>query len=182
MRPMLDDLELPNVQEINVHDRRVLAEHKPPGMDGSLLQNMGRRPAHLVLWGISAGPDVLDFVEALDGKFKAADPVPFIADIVTDAEIDEMVIEDLKWQELAGKPQRYAYVLVLREYIEPVEPEDQSFLDADILADAQSIIDDLAVGLDIGLDFATGLEPFAETFGSLLGRLQALNKSAGDGG
>ena len=182
MRPMLDDLELPQVQEIATHDRRVLAEHKPPGMAGSLLQNMGRRPAHLVLWGVAAGPEALEFVEELDGKFRAGEPVAFVADIVADAEIEEMIIDDLKWQELAGKPQRFAYVLTLREYIEPVEPEDTSFLDADILDDAQNLIDDLVDGLDIGLDFATGLERFLSPLGDLLARLQQFNQDVERGG
>lgn len=180
MRPMLDDLELPNVQEIAVHDQRALAEHKPPGMDGSLLQNLGRRPAHLVLWGVASGPDVIDFVEALDGKFKAGQPLPFIADILADAEIEEMVIDDLQWQEVAGKPERQAYVLTLREYIEPVEPEDLSLLDSDILDEAGELIDDLAEGLDIGLDFATGLEQFVSPLGDLLRRLQEANRSIND--
>ena len=172
MRPMLDDLELPHVQEIAIHDQRVLAEHKPPGMDGSLLQNMGRRPAHLVLWGVATGPDVVDFVEALDGKYKSGQPVPFVADIVADAEIEEMVIDDLQWQEVAGKPQRYAYTLTLREYIEPVEPDDLSLLDSDILDEAGDLIDDLVEGLDIGLDFTTGLEQFVSPFSELLTRLK----------
>lgn len=182
MRPMLDDLELPQVQEIATHDRRVLAEHKPPGMAGSLLQNMGRRPAHLVLWGVATGPEALDLVEELDGKFRAGEPVAFVADIVADAEIEEMVIDDLKWQELAGKPQRFAYVLTLHEYIEPVEPEDTTFLDEDILDNAQNLIDDLVDGLDIGLDFATGLERFLSPLGDLLARLQQFNQDVERGG
>ena len=44
MRPMLDDLELPQVQQVVTYERRALAEHKQPGMAGSLFQNMGRRP------------------------------------------------------------------------------------------------------------------------------------------
>lgn len=177
MRPMLDDLELPHVQEIASYDRRVLAEHRPPGMDGSLLQNMGRRPARLVLWGVASGPDALEFVEGLDGKFRAGNPVPFIADIVAEAEIEQMVIEDLQWQELAGKPERFAFVLTLREYIEPVEPEDTSFLDTDILEDAEGLIDDLVEGLDIGLDFATGLEQFVSPLSDLLSRLQQFRQN-----
>lgn len=177
MRPMLDDLELPQVQEIATYDKRVLAEHKPPGMAGSLLQNMGRRPVHLVLWGVATGPDVLDFVEQLDGKFQAGEPVPFIADIVAEAEIEQMVIDDLQWQELAGKPERYAYVLTLREYIEPVEPEDASLLEADILDEAQNLIDDLVDGLDIGLDFATGLEQFVSPLSDLLARLREFGQA-----
>jgi hypothetical protein len=149
MRPMLDDLELPQVQEIATYDKRVLAEHKPPGMAGSLLQNMGRRPAHLILWGVATGPDVLDFVEQLDGKFQAGEPIAFTADIVAEAEIEQMVIDDLQWQELAGKPERYAYVLTLREYIEPVEPEDASLLDTDILDEALDIMDALTTGFEI---------------------------------
>ncbi len=178
MRPMLDDLELPQVQEIAAYERRVLAEHKPPGMEGSLLQNMGRRPARLVLWGVATGPEVLDFVEELEGKFRAGDPLPFVADIVAEAKIEEMMIDDLQWQELAGKPERLAYVLTLREYIEPVEPEDTSFLDTDILEDAEGLMDDLIDGLDIGLDFATGLEQFVSPLGDLLTRLVEFNKLA----
>ncbi len=149
MRPMLDDLELPQAQEIATLDRRVLAEHKPPGMDGSLLQNLGRRPTRLTLWGVATGPDVLSFVEKLNDKFRAGAPLPFVADIVADAEIEQMVVDDLQWQELAGKPQRYAYVLTLREHIEPVEPEDTSFLDTDILDDALGLVDNLTAGLEI---------------------------------
>ncbi len=180
MRPMLDDLELPQVQEIAAYERRVLAEHKPPGMEGSLLQNMGRRPARLVLWGVATGPEVLDFIEELEGKFRAGDPLTFIADIVAEAEIEELVIDDLQWQELAGKPERLAYVLTLREYIEPVEPEDTSFLDTEILEDAESLIDDLIEGLDIGWDFGTGLERFISPLTDILARLQQFNQAAQD--
>ncbi|MCB9152034.1 MAG: hypothetical protein H6641_25035 [Caldilineaceae bacterium] len=176
MHPMLDDLELPQVQEITTYDRRMLAEHKPPGMAGSLLQNLGRRPGSLVLWGVKTGPDALAFIEDLNGKFRTGDPLPFVADIIADAAIAQMIIDDLQWQELAGKPDRYAYVLTLREYIEPVEPEDTSFLESDILDDAQGLIDDLLDGLDIGLDFATGLERFVGPLTELLGRVQNANR------
>jgi hypothetical protein len=163
---MLDDLELPQVQAISTHDRRVLAEHKPPGMAGSLLQNMGRRPAHLALWGVATGPQAVEFVEELDAKFRAGQPVPFVSDILADAEIEEMVIDDLQWQELAGKPERFAYVLTLREYIEPVEPEDTSLLDSDILDDALDIMDDLTTGFEI-----------VERLSTFVGRLTELNEA-----
>lgn len=172
MRPMLGDIELPQVQEIRSVEKRVLAEHKPPGMQGSLLQNMGRRPMWLLLSGVKTGPDVLEFVEQLDNKFKEGEPLSFVADIVTDTEIEQIVIDDLKWQEIAGKPQRYAYVLVLREYIEPTEPEDASVLDADISDVAQGLMDGLIDGLDLGLDLPTGLDQFVSPLSDLLGRLQ----------
>lgn len=175
---MLDDIELPQVQEIATLERRVLAEHKPPSMAGSLLQNMGRRPTRLALWGVATGPEALEFIQKLDDKFRAATPVPFVADIVKDAEIEQMLIEDLKLQDLAGKPERFAYVLTLREFIEPVEPEEASLLDGSILDEAQNLMDGLVDGLNIGLDFATGLERFVPRFSDLLSRLQQFNQAA----
>lgn len=177
MHPMLDDIELPQVQEITTHDRRVLAEHKPPGMAGSLLQNMGRRSTRLILWGVAAGTEAQSIIEKLDDKFRAGEPVPFTADIVADAEIEQMVIDNFRVQDLAGKPERYAYVLSLREYIEPPVPEDTSFLDTDILDDAQNIMDNLVEGIDIGLDFASGLEEVVSQLTDLLTRLQDFRKA-----
>jgi hypothetical protein len=169
---MLDDLELVQVQEIGTYDRRVLAEHKPPGMEGSLLQNLGRRPVRLSLWGVATGEEAMQFIEKLQEKFRAGAPVDFIADIIADAEIEKMVIDDLQMQDLAGKPDRYAYVLTLREFIEPKEPEDTAVLDASILEDAAGLIDDLVNGLDAAQAFASGLEQFTSSLTDIMARLQ----------
>ena len=174
---MLDDLALPQVQEIAVIERRTLAEHKPPGMDGSLLQNMGRRPTRLALWGVATGTDAQDFVEKLNGKYRDAKAVPFTADIVADSKIEQVFIDKLRIQDLAGKPQRYAYVLTLREYIEPIVAQDTSRVDASILDDAKNVMDGILPGLTTGLDFVTGLERYVSSFGKLLGRLQAASKT-----
>lgn len=182
MRPMLDTLELPQVQEIGVRERRALAEHRAPGMDGSYFQNLGRAPARMTLWGVVAGPDAVAFIEDLDGLFKSGEPVPFTADIVADAEIQEVLIGDLDIRELAGRPDRFAYLLTLDEHIEPVEPEDTSLLDDDILADADELMDDLVEGLDLGLDFATGLERFVSPLTDFLGRLQSFGSDPEDNG
>ena len=172
MNPMLDDLELPLVQEITTHDRRALAEHKPPGMEGSLLQNLGRRPERLVLWGIAAGDDAQQTIEKLDEKFKNGGPFAFTSDISADSEIEQVVIDDFQIQELAGKPQRFAFTLALREFIEPVEPADLSALEAGILDEAGDLMGDLLDGLDISTEFLSGLERFATSMSDLLGRLQ----------
>lgn len=174
---MLDDLELPLVQEVMTLEKRVLAEHKPPGMAGSLLQNLGRRLTRLSLWGVATGDKAQEFIEKLNGKFRDGKPLPFTADIVAESKLDQVLIEDLSVQELAGKPGRFAYVLILREFIKPVEPEDTSGIDTDILGDAQKLIDDLVPGLDFGLDFLTGLERFVSPLTDLLGKLQDFNSS-----
>lgn len=182
MRPMLDDIELPLVQEINTLEKRVIAEHKPPGMAGSLLQNLGRRPFRLALWGIATGGDAQSLIDNLDKKFRDGQPLPFTADIVADAELDQVVIHDLRVQELAGFPERFAYLLTLREYIEPLEPDDASLLDPDILADAQGLMDDIVSGLNLGLDFMTGLERFVPAMSDFVTRLQDFRAALNDAG
>lgn len=181
MRPMLDDLALPQVQTLKLRDARALAEHRAPQMDGSYFQNLGRHATAILVSGVASGPDAKDFLSALTEKFDAASPMPFIADIVTDAEIEEVLIDDLKTREVAGKPDRYAYAMVLREHQEPVEPEEVGGLDELIGIEAGDLLDDLIAGLDLLPDFDTGLERFIEPLSSLLGRLQELNRSSGGG-
>lgn len=101
---MLDDLELPLVQEIKTLERRVLAEHKPPGMSGSLIQNLGRCPFRVALWGVAAGAGAPDFVEKLDGKFREGRSLPFTADIVADARLEQVVIHDCACRSWPGCP------------------------------------------------------------------------------
>lgn len=175
MRPILDDLELPLVQEMTTYDRRMLAEMKPPGFDGSVLQNLGLRPGRIVLWGVSAGADADTFVSQLDQKYRDGRPVPFVADITADTDIENVVIDDVRFQDLAGKPDRFAYVLTLREYVEPTEPEELEALENDLLDEASDLMEDLTEGLDLGLSFATGLERFVGPLTGILDRLRAAN-------
>src|SRR6201989_1438766 len=122
MRPMLDDLELPQVQEIGTYDRRALAEHHAPGAEKSQLQDMGRRPTRVALWGVATGEDLATFTGKLEDKFRSGTPLDFVADITTDAQVEKVVIDDLQLQELAGRPDRTAFVLSLRQFLEPAEP------------------------------------------------------------
>lgn len=178
MRPMLDDLALPQVQEIRTLELRSLAEHKPPGMSGSLLQNLGRKPAVLQLWGVAAGPDSKQFLADLEAKFRAATPVPFVEDIATSAAIERFAIRDLRMEELAGKPERFAYVLTLAEFIEPAEPAtaEAGLLDDDLLAEAAALMDEITAGLDLLPDFATGLERFIAPLSAMLERVRQFNE------
>jgi DNA circularisation protein N-terminus len=173
MRPMIDDLELPQVQEIETSDRRRLAEHRAPGQDGSLLQDLGRRSTRIALYGVATGPDSLDFVGKLDEKFRAGRPFPFTDDIVADADIDQVIVDDLRFEELAGKPERYAYMLTLREHQEPVAPAVTPGLDADIADEAGRLVGEIADGLASLPGLVTGLEPFVGTLGDFLSRLRA---------
>ena len=175
MRPMLDDLELPQVQEIGTYDRRALAEHQPAGGDGSQLQDMGRRPTRVALWGVATGDEAAPFIDKLEAKFRTGTPCGFIADITTDAEIQKVVIDDLRLQEIAGRPGRTAFVLSLRQFLEPAEPEDLAALDTGIRDDAAGLMSQLVDGLALGQEFITGLEKFVATLSGFVDRLQKLH-------
>jgi hypothetical protein len=175
-QPVLDDMELPLVQEITTQDHRALIEHKPPGMSGSLVQNLGRRPLRVVVHGIATGPGALTAAQKLDDKFRAAKPVPFVADIATDAKLDLVLIEDLRLQELAGRPERFAYVLTLREFIKPVDPAPAATIDPAILGDALDRLAGIVEGIAAAQALASGLAQFVPQFTSLLARLQAAAK------
>ena len=81
MRPMLDDLDLPQVQEIATHDRRVLAEHKPPGMAGSVTSLVfGTQSMFSVLMLAIGGPIADRF--GLPAVFYMLAVTVFIANVV----------------------------------------------------------------------------------------------------
>ena len=150
-------------------------------MAGSLVQNLGRRPLRVVLWGVALGPDAQAFAQKLDDKFRAAKPVPFTADIVADARLDLVLIEDLRLKELAGTPLRVSYVLTLCEFIKPVAPAAAKVavdagVDLDIAGDALKRVGDIAGDIAAAQALATGLERFIPQFTNLLAKLQAAAK------
>jgi hypothetical protein len=173
---MLAGTELPQVQQISTADLRTLAEHNPPGKDGGLLQNLGRVPTTITLFGVATDPKALELLDTLKKDLRTGGAVPFVADITTDCAIDNVLIDDLQVRQVAGKPDRYAYVLTLREYIKPIEPESTEALEAGVVDDAAGLLDGIVDGLDLAVPFATGLEQFVQPLTDLLARLTEANK------
>jgi hypothetical protein len=119
-KSILDKWELKGLQKLETLETRILAEHQIPGMDGGIFQNMGDSPAEIILEGSLQGDEVrLDFLEQIRDKFKAAKPVPFVADITTATDVTEVLIKDLKITESAFQPDAIAYAIILKEYTPP---------------------------------------------------------------
>jgi outer membrane protein OmpA-like peptidoglycan-associated protein len=123
VKPMLDDLELQQVQSIEVDDDQVWAQHAVPALEGDFFQGLGRRASRVTLVGVLTGAEVDEGLENLRHKFRAAAPVSFVADIATATRIDQMLIEEMGVRELAGKPARFEYAFTLREY-SPATPTE----------------------------------------------------------
>lgn len=124
-RPMLDSVELEQVQKIEAEDQEVLAQHGVPALDGDFLQDLGRRVTRVSLSAVISGADAGERLKTLREKFRSATPVPFVADITTATKVDKVLIEEFGVREVAGKPERFEYELTLREFIPAPKPEQE---------------------------------------------------------
>jgi len=124
LKPMLDGLELQQVQRIEIEGDQLLVSHRVPGLEGDFLQGLGRRGARIALTGVLSGAPSREGLKKLREKFKAAKPVSFVSDIASATKIDQVLIEEMEVRDLAGKPERYEYAFVLREHTPP--PAEQT--------------------------------------------------------
>jgi outer membrane protein OmpA-like peptidoglycan-associated protein len=138
-RPLLDNLELQQVQEIETEQDQVLVQHGIPALEGDFLQRLDRRATQVTLIGVLTGAEVGERLKSLREKFRAAQPIPFVADITTATKVDQVLIEEMGVRELAGKPARFEYSFTLREYITPPAeeteeppPEDEEETDPEV--------------------------------------------------
>ncbi len=182
--PMLGDVELRTIQHITTLERRSLVEHPIPGMAGSAFQDMGRPATFINLSGILYGEQSRADLEKLRGKFQAAEPLSFAADITTATEITDVLIEDLRVVAVAGRPGTFVYQILLRES-QPPSPAANPLatVNAGIASEAQGLLDQ-AVALTSVLDTLQNIpdignptEPLTgmlEEFGSIIGGLSGV--------
>jgi hypothetical protein len=117
VKPMLDGVELQEVEWVEGNQIQILKQHRVPALEGDLLQPLGRRAVRIRLQGMLTGSEAGKSLETLRGKFRAAEPVRFVADIATATKIARVLIEEMRVRELAGKPERFEYAITLVEYI-----------------------------------------------------------------
>src|SRR5260221_1364978 len=124
-KPMLDDLELQQVQEVDSEEDQVFDQHGVPALEGDFFQGLGRRATSVSLTGVLTDDTAADDLKRLRDKFHNGTAVPFTTDIATATQIDKVLIEELGVRELAGKPQRFAYAITLREFVPPPPPKQE---------------------------------------------------------
>jgi hypothetical protein len=152
VKPMIASWEVPRIEAISTHEARRLAPLSVPGLSGDLHQDLGRSALAVEISGSLSGDEARDgFLKELREKFLAGEPVDFVADIVNESELEQVLIESFQLEESAARPEEFRYRIVLREYTEPPEPPglgDDFGLDVDGLLDL-----DVDLGLDL-LDLA----------------------------
>lgn len=138
---------MPRIERIESRERRHLARLAVPGLLGELQQDLGAASLAVEIRGSLQGDEARDdFLTSVREKFRAGDPVSFVADITTATELDQVLIEELEVEEVNQSAGSFRYRVVLREYVEP--PEPPAPMD-DLGGDLGLELDDLAsLGLD----------------------------------
>ena len=166
--PMLGDIELRTIQQIKTLERRALVEHRAPGMAGSVFQDLGRFATAVKLTGILFGENARTALETLRQKFQAAEPLSFTADITTATAIVDVLIDDLRVVEVAGRPNTFFYQIILRESPPPPPPPDPlAGVNTGILGDAQNLFDQ-ALGLADAVNTLDDIPDFGNPTAPLL--------------
>lgn len=179
IHPMIGLWEVPRIERIATHESRRLAVLPVPGLAGDLHQDMGRGAIAVEIAGSLTGDEARDqFLKDLREKFLAGDPVDFVADIVGESELEQVLIESFQLEENAALADTFSYRIILREYTEPPEPPG---IGADFGLDVDAALDlDVDLGLDLldlpGLlgsvpdigDLLAPIKPAAENLKSVL--------------
>ena len=145
VRPMISGWEIPRVSNIQSQESRRLLRLPVPGLSGDLHQDLGRGALTVDISGALYGDEARDefLTENVRKAFLEGEPVDFVADIVNESELEQVIIESLTLEESANHPDQFFYLIRLREYTEPPEPGGPSLgLEAP----------DLGLDIDLGLD------------------------------
>lgn len=155
---MIGQWEVPRIERIETLEDRRIARLPVPGLLGDIQQDLGAASLTVEIEGSLHGDEARDdFLQSLRESFRAGDPVSFAADIVTAAELEQVLIDELQLEEVNDSADGFRYRIVLREYVEPPAPP--------------APIDDLGSGLGADLDSLASLGLDGLNLPDLLGAL-----------
>lgn len=152
VKPILDKWEIKGIESITSLEDRKLAEHTVPGKTGNVFQDLGSKPTEITITGSLHGDEVREgFLKEVRKRYKAAQPVTFVADITTATEIKYVVIKDLRFLEKANDPDHFKYKIVLNESPPPPPPPNPAgAIDAGLLNKAKGFADTIGNIADLG--------------------------------
>jgi hypothetical protein len=152
---------------------------------------MNTAPTRIAITGSLYGDEARDdFLAEVRGKFRAGEPVTFVADIITATEVQYVIVRTLHFQESGINPDQIEYLIVLEESPPPPPPPDPlGGLDAGLLDQAGNFLDAVTNALDAieGLgnipelrDPTPPLRGILEGVQSALGGLSGVSASIGE--
>ncbi len=178
---MLGDWQLPCIERVELQQARRQVRLSVPGLAGDLHQDLGAESSAVTITGSLAGDDRRSgFLEALQEKFRAGDPVPFVADIVESSELENVVIVGFDVTETGEWVGAVRYRIMLRQYVEPPAPPP---LAPDLGPDQLRSLSDLAGNLLNGLDLPSllsGVPALADPSEPIRPALETARNAVGD--
>ena len=117
--------EVRSVRNINIQQRRNIVEHRIPGLEGNIFQDMGRDPVRIAFEGTLQGKSARENLEILIGKFKSGKEVSFASDLTGASDVNYVLIEEFVIDDKGGVKDEYKYSVVLQEYRMPEEEVEE---------------------------------------------------------
>lgn len=150
----LGGIQLNRVHRIVTLEHADWVTHRLPGLDGSLVQDLGRDTVRLQINGIFYGAAASQDLDALRKIYKNREPVDFVAEIVGGAYFSQVILEQFEVWQQADAPAEFGYQLAIAEYVPPPSPPLASLpkINQAIATDAANLlnVDALADALQMG--------------------------------
>jgi hypothetical protein len=171
--PVIDDVALTFVQEMEHHLDAGFVSTPVLGLDGDVQQRSNRRSHRMRIAGLLVGPEeqVKTDLEKLQQKAADGAEVIFTADIVSALELQKVVVRSLRVLARAGTTPSYSYEIELAES-PPLPPpaqvsafgglDDFGFgdlgFDTDILGDLADLAGEVASAVETAVDVIGALD------------------------
>jgi hypothetical protein len=180
VKPVLGDWEIPRVGLMRTAEARKFAELAVPGRQGSLFQDLNAEPTVIEIGGsIFADEERNEFLQTVRDKFRAGEPATFVADITQATDIQFVVIDSMRFEQRADRPDEVFYHLTLRESPPPPPPPDPlGGIDSGLLDTAAGFVDGVTDALD-ALDALANLPDFSDPSALLGGTLDKVTGALG---
>jgi uncharacterized protein YpuA (DUF1002 family) len=177
-------ISLPRIHRIVTREKADFASHRIPGLEGNVVQDMGRHSVYLDIDGIFYGATAKDDMEALRDVYKAREPVDFLADVVGQAYFAQIIIETLEVRQAAEEPDQFSYRLTVVEYVPPPKPAsgfETPDIDTDLGLEALDFMDMIQLPDLLSVpSFGDPTTPLASILDGVKGTLGGLDGPAND--
>jgi hypothetical protein len=139
----LNGIELTQVHKITTLESGGFVNHKVPGMQGEISQDLGRHALQLQIDGIFYGDDKDKSLKKLRDIYLKREPVEFLAQITGQVYAAKVLVDSLRVMETGSHIDQYTYQMIISEYIEPpaTSPAGTAGINAQVKLEAMEIMD-----------------------------------------